>query len=158
MGLLPLSGNHVRMLSAFLPLAFTQEDLACLAYGEKRGNKRMSDQCRVAMASWVIWSKPSKMEGQAVARLCCETERALWLRSLKRTRLLFTHTDIPLKKHCDHHQLVLLPTITSYLSLWAFINHSTCWRESKELSKRLRESLNGGEWCVEKNNARGNLL
>lgn len=30
---------------------------------EKRGNKRMSDQYRVGMASWVIWSKPSKMEG-----------------------------------------------------------------------------------------------
>lgn len=83
-------------LPSFLSLSLTHGDLACLAEGEKSGNKRMSDQCRVAMASWVIWSKPSKMEGQAVARLCCEKERALRLSSLKRTRPLFTHTDIPL--------------------------------------------------------------
>lgn len=51
MGFILLSGNHVQTLSPFLPLGLTQGDLACLAEGEKRGDKRMSDQCGVAMAS-----------------------------------------------------------------------------------------------------------
>lgn len=43
--------SRANPLSLPSSLTLTHGDLACLAEGEKSGNKRMSDQCRVAMAS-----------------------------------------------------------------------------------------------------------
>lgn len=111
-------------------------------FGRGRKEKEQKDEWPMQcwdMVSWDIWSKPSKMEGQAVARMCCEKERALWLISSKRVR--------PVAHRCT--TLEALPsTPISIIIHYYFLAPSQrllcptqSLRGSKWLTKRLEESL-----------------